>query len=789
MKLIIKRLEVRNFKVFEKLELNLESDHLVVLDGPNGFGKSSFFDALELLLTGKIRRYIELEELTVDRRSLKAGCPWLFKQTREGEWLSIRAEIVVDGQSHFLERAASKTELDGHKGVSNLKLPLYELISLQAERGEAIEQEEEDAYLSTLLGEQYQRDFELFHYVEQEENTRLLKQKEKDRQGQIAHLFEIGDIQGKIDNISLAATKIGKLCNQQKNSELYQLKNKWEEAKREIIPTDSSVKYERLIQVTDQPWDRDVIEFGMQQFQQWLSSDGELSRIGRFAENFENYNNHLYNIELAKKLLPKRELQQRLLMFTRPLKHREKWDLEVSSFDAAVTLSDTFKDIILAIKEDRLVITPLLIPLISENFSLEKFQQQVAVLKKQLVTTDKTQECLAELMQTRELLVSAFREHQANCDPTNICPTCGHLWPTAVELLEGIENQRISFETLAAQQNDNFAQALAIFRHDYQEPIEHALRSYLQKAKENIEYKRQLARLSKDQILWIENYHQQLLIAEVSFQDLLSEDFEPVMQNKLDELEHRVRAKFKSVDDSLIYDDFEQIYNEIFNKIPQAVKFVNAERLALKRSYLRQLQSVASSKYILDCENEYKKADSLIKKASRLRDNLRKLKKIYEDEKRLYLESIVKEIEILFHIYSGRLMQSYQQGLGIFIENDGNSIAFNETPGHEHDAVFSMSSGQLSALVLSFTLALNQRYAKHTLLLVDDPVQTLDEINVAGFIDLLRTEFRDHQIIVSTHEDRMSAYFRYKYKKFGMPAGRINFMEQARLTIDTPLSN
>jgi DNA repair exonuclease SbcCD ATPase subunit len=140
-------------------------------------------------------------------------------------------------------------------------------------------------------------------------------------------------------------------------------------------------------------------------------------------------------------------------------------------------------------------------------------------------------------------------------------------------------------------------------------------------------------------------------------------------------------------------------------------------------------------------------------------------------------------IEILFHIYSGRLMQSYQQGLGIFIENDGNTISFNETPGHGYDAVFSISSGQLSALVLSFTLALNKWYAKNSLLLVDDPVQTLDDINVVGFIELLRTEFADRQIIMSTHEDRMPAYFRYKYKKFGMPACRINFMEEARSSV------
>ncbi len=782
MKLIVKRLEIRNFKVFEKLELTLESAHLVVLDGPNGFGKSSFFDALELLLTGKIRRYIELEELTVDRRSLKPGCPWLFKQARENSWLSIRAEIVVNGQSSFLERAASKSELDEHRGVTDLRLPLYELVDFEAERGEAISQEE--TFLSALLGEQYKRDFELFHYVEQEENTRLLKQKEKDRQGQIAHLFDIGDIQDKINNITLASGKIGNLCNPQKKNELKQLRDKWETAKQQLLPAGSSVAYERIIAVTDQPWDRDVIEFDVQQFEQWLSADGELFRIGRFTDNFEHYKNQLYNNELVAKLLPQKELQQRLLMFYRPLEHLEKWVTEVACFDAAVAIGDAFKDLIQAISDDRLSITSQLLPLLPPHISPEEFQQQVAGLKQQLTTADKFQECLAELIQTREQLVSAFKEHQLHCDSTNICPTCGHPWPTAVTLLEGIQIQSKSLESLAAQQNDQLSQALISFRRNWQEPIELALRPCLEQEKELIERKRQLASLTEEQIQWLNIYYQQLQTAGISTQELLSENFESVTQQATDELERQIRLKFKPLDESCIFDDYEKIYREIFKNDPEAVEQVTPLRLELKKVYIGQQHAIASSKFILECEQEHNKADLLIKKAMIFKEHLRKLKKIYEDEKRLYLESIVKEIEILFHIYSGRLMQSYQQGLGIFIENDGNSIAFNETPGHGHDAVFSMSSGQLSALVLSFTLALNQRYAKHTLLLVDDPVQTLDEINVAGFIELLRTEFHDRQIIMSTHEDRMSAYFRYKYKKFGMSAGRINFMEQARLAID-----
>ncbi|WP_350238076.1 AAA family ATPase [Pectobacterium colocasium] len=782
MKLIVKRLEVRNFKVFEKLELTLESEHLVVLDGPNGFGKSSFFDALELLLTGKIRRYIELEEITVDRRSLKTGCPWLFKNAKDDDWLSIRAEILVDGTNFFLERAASKIVLDEHKGVTDLRLPLYELTDFNAERGEAISQEE--SYLSALLGEQYKRDFELFHYVEQEENTRLLKRKEKDRQGQIAHLFDIGDIQEKINNINLASTKIGKLCNPQKYAELKQRRDKWESAKQQMLPTGISVAYDRIITITDQPWDREVLEVDAQQFEQWLSADGELFRIRRFTENFEQYENHLHNNELMKVLLPKLELQQRFLMYYRPLEQREKWQGEVACFESALALSEEFKDTIKAISEDRLVIAAPLVTLLPETLSSEEFHQQVAGLKLQLANADKVQECYAALLQTREQMVIAFREHQSHCDLTNICPTCGHPWPTADALLEGIENQRITLENLAEKQNDQLSKALANFRRNWQEPIEIVLQTYVEQKKESIERKRQLTSLSEEQIHWLENYHKQLLAAGINLQDLLSENFEPVTQYALDELERRVHERFRPVDDSRIYDDFERIFREVFNKDPVAIKEVTIQKIELKKDYLGQQQSIALSKYVSECESEYNKAELLIKKSDKLKGHLQKIKKIYESEKRSYLESIVKEIEILFHIYSGRLMQNYQQGLGIFIENDGNSIAFNETPGHEYDAVFSMSSGQLSALVLSFTLALNQRYAKHSLLLVDDPVQTLDEINVAGFVELLRTEFRDRQIIMSTHEDRMSAYFRYKYKKFGLSAGRINFMEEARSAID-----
>jgi DNA repair protein SbcC/Rad50 len=152
-------------------------------------------------------------------------------------------------------------------------------------------------------------------------------------------------------------------------------------------------------------------------------------------------------------------------------------------------------------------------------------------------------------------------------------------------------------------------------------------------------------------------------------------------------------------------------------------------------------------------------------------------KKIYDSSLKRYQKEVIEEIEIIFHIYSGRIVQDYQCGLGLFIaEKDG--IRFLENPSKTHDAVFSMSSGQPAALIISFTLALNKRYSRTKLLFIDDPVQTLDELNIAGLVELLRNEFRGRQIFISTHEDKMSAYMRYKFEKFGLKTQRMNFKEK-----------
>lgn len=51
----IKRIYLENYKLFTSKSIEFE-EYLSVFDGPNGYGKTSIFDAIELLITGSIRR-------------------------------------------------------------------------------------------------------------------------------------------------------------------------------------------------------------------------------------------------------------------------------------------------------------------------------------------------------------------------------------------------------------------------------------------------------------------------------------------------------------------------------------------------------------------------------------------------------------------------------------------------------------------------------------------------------------------------------------------------------------
>lgn len=139
--------------------------------------------------------------------------------------------------------------------------------------------------------------------------------------------------------------------------------------------------------------------------------------------------------------------------------------------------------------------------------------------------------------------------------------------------------------------------------------------------------------------------------------------------------------------------------------------------------------------------------------------------KSYKDqlEKRLkkYKEWITNEGKWTIKSYIKSIIK-YQYQWNIILEDWQLKI-------EEHKQIpdFTFSQWQLSAIALGCMLYFYkniQKRCKLKCLLIDDPIQTIDDLNALNLINLLRYQFKDCQIILSTHEWQFDTLLRYKFK-------------------------
>ena len=203
------------------------------------------------------------------------------------------------------------------------------------------------------------------------------------------------------------------------------------------------------------------------------------------------------------------------------------------------------------------------------------------------------------------------------------------------------------------------------------------------------------------------------------------------------------------------------------------------ENIEKKRNYLLGQWNSMKSKLYKQKEDQKRKIEKKKDFCDQKIQNLKDLKTDLVDYKNAYLEKVISDIEILFYVYSGRIMQDNYYGRGLFIKNETSPqrVLFVSDYKSDVDALYNLSSGQLVSIVFAFVMALNKLYSSQQLIAIDDPVQTIDDINVWGFIETIRHAFKESFILLSTHEDEYAALLRYKFGKIGIPAKCIDMAE------------
>ena len=104
-----------------------------------------------------------------------------------------------------------------------------------------------------------------------------------------------------------------------------------------------------------------------------------------------------------------------------------------------------------------------------------------------------------------------------------------------------------------------------------------------------------------------------------------------------------------------------------------------------------------------------------------------------------------------------------------------------KTGNLKNDIFYNLSTGQLNGVVISLLLAVKDIFTPSgslDTLLIDDPLQTIDEISAISFIDILLEHFNDTQIVLSTHEDDKQFLIKKKYEQFGRKCHIINMQDR-----------
>jgi exonuclease SbcC len=224
----------------------------------------------------------------------------------------------------------------------------------------------------------------------------------------------------------------------------------------------------------------------------------------------------------------------------------------------------------------------------------------------------------------------------------------------------------------------------------------------------------------------------------------------------------------------------------------------NLELLDSKITTLdRLIKVVESDKEIQNISFELKGQKELFKQSEKLykrrKKEVEEFKRISSDLKRLRVQwdkDRVDEIkEPLQKIYRRINRHTNIKDINLLIEGRTNKIAGLWANTNENEEIFAtniLSAGQLSvvALAIFISVAMGQKDSPFKCYFMDDPIQTMDDLNILSFVDLLRTELAPKnqtrnrfvdQLFITTCDEKLERLISHKMKNFGVNFSHVHF--------------
>ena len=741
-----------NFKGFEKNEICFDQYQAVVLAGKNGFGKTTVFDAIELVFTGKIKRYDSYLALHKQNTSLSQEVLPLVYDNQIPQ-VCVSVKLMVGDNYITLYRVEHTNAIENPIRFDRV----FNVLNIQYKKdGKIID----EAYNGQFELDDFLNSYTFLNYVSQEEATSFLKSKEIDRAKQINELFNTAQIDSQISKIIVIDKKLKDMVKFLK-SQISDLTHELSEMEKG--EEGQKCEYLRLVAEKTIEWDIEKPQLSYEKFYSLLCENGILDQLMYFLRHQGEYTKWVTNKKIEGLLSSPLFQNFPYYLFLYPQQNRYKlYDVYITKLWPAIN----------SVSVDNLEDT--ISPILEKDFSNEVSQELAKEIKAMFLnvqpvgrSASKLGKALADLQNERKKFKAAFDKSYAALNLTK-CPLCGQDYKRNDVLKDKIDH----YEQVLSEAYPELQEGLGRLMKELQALLASLVESLQTKFKEWNLTEEGYAKFKE---IDFDKYLPYL--KEMAKYGEIPLDTSKTVEDYHQFLSQRLNNAKQDIDDSLNYLELEKTYTTL-------AKFIrpdnlNAEKIEKKRNYLlAQWNSMKSKLYKLKegQRGKYEKKKAFCEQKIQ---NLKDLKADLTNYKNAYLEKVISDIEILFYVYSGRIMQENYYGRGLFIKNETSPqrVLFVSDYKSDVDALYNLSSGQLVSVVFAFVMALNKLYSSQKFIAIDDPVQTIDDINVWGFIETIRHAFKDSYILLSTHEDEYAALLRYKFGKIGIPAKCIDMSE------------
>ncbi len=728
----IKSIELFNFKGFEHKLIDFCGAKSIILGGKNGYGKTTIFDAIELAFTKKIKRYVNyLDNHNKHQSYSKAVVPLAYKS--DIPEVKVCVNLVLNEKECAIVCSSKTDDIDNPITFSSFQQKIIgELDSSEL------------SYLENLFCH-----YSFLNYISQEDTTVFLKSKDSERSEAVEQLFDTKSIDYRISKFDSAFREFGK------KKKDYQLEQGKLNVELNELHFNSEIEECEYFQISNGKmlWDERNPKIEYELFDNLLKKNGILDGICSYINNREMFEQWTINRQLEEILndshmveLPfflwghkNEQIVKRYSFFINRLKPLSKLEsLDKKLLDVLGIIKAEYTEII-------------------DEKDINSILENLNILSSMQSSQDEIKNAITKLSTARESLRESVTNNAERLKLKK-CPLCGSEFENSQKLISCVNDFKLVFDNTSQFILNTSVQLVKVIKDSFKEKIIIPFEKLFDdKSSEMCD---EFLKLNKDDILplikKIKNF--------VNLDLMCYDDAESFIKD----LQNQLIAKKMDVLTNVDYEEINRIYNSYIRYI--APDILNLESIEKKRRYLRYCWNRSESEKYTRKKNELELIEKKIQFCDSCRKRITKMKKELESRRNEYLRKVINDVEVLFYIYSGRIMQDNYYGRGLFMKYSPNynRVLFVTEYRSDVDALYNLSSGQLVSVIFAFILALNQLYSKQKVIAIDDPIQTIDDINVWGFMENIRRSFKDYSIILSTHEKEYADLICYKFIKGGI---------------------